>query len=420
MLNPDEESDDASSPFSFTTNRPTSLSLESSIRSANNHIRSRSSISSSRRTGSSLALSRRSSFNRIGKQSPFTGGSSTSLNLDTSRSSLSTVLSSVREGGGIAAHESKAHVLPRRRISKKHMANKKLIQIAIRRKVTKRPKQEESPSSSNGNSKLHIKYLEAGLRAKLMLAPSIFSLYNSLISKHNRNNILLVSGNDVFSQETKTDEDHHKSKNKTKLNGKSFQLIDNNLVDLSGYSNKILQTLNLSKAAENEKTKNAKNWPTFNSMDTAVRSLFGITEYTLVRVTRSASKYPEGSAILKLETARPGDFSLIDDFEFTDEFVHSIGKINEAPDNLFIKKLVARPRYKSDMKIFLVPQIDNISIYIDARMLERDLINGVIDHATSFYNKSIYSTFDFNPVIEEYKKLANMSALEEMTESNND
>ncbi|MDN5809848.1 MAG: hypothetical protein L0H13_06915, partial [Staphylococcus equorum] len=202
---------------------------------------------------------------------------------------------------------------------------------------------------------------------------------------------------------------------------KPLQLIDNNLVNLAGYSHKVLLTFGQMK--DGGDSEEPSHLPTFNSLDTAVSSLFGISDYTLVRVTRSTSRDDEGSVILKLETARPGDYSLIDDEDFAEDMVHSIGKPNDIPSSLFIKKIVARPRYKSDMKIFLIPKIQDSSLYVDERMFERDLINGIMDVDQSPSIRSIFCTFKFDHILSLYKNLLSLTKLDEQRnekESNND
>ena len=110
-----------------------------------------------------------------------------------------------------------------------------------------------------------------------------------------------------------------------------MQLINNNVVDLNDYSNKLIRSF----------TNKANNTtPTFNSLDTALNTLFETKNFTLVRITRSTTDDVHGSSILKLETATPGDFNLIDDEENGDEMLHSLGKEGEVPNNLFSRKLL--------------------------------------------------------------------------------
>ncbi|GMG39640.1 unnamed protein product [[Candida] boidinii] len=53
--------------------------------------------------------------------------------------------------------------------------------------------------------------------------------------------------------------------------------------------------------------------PIYDSIEHAIREIFNLAEYSLIRVTRAAALEPEGAIVLKLETARPGDKHLNDD-----------------------------------------------------------------------------------------------------------
>lgn len=332
--------------------------------------------------------------------------------------------------------------------------------------------EEDQFNENNSTSKLHIKSLEAGLRVKLTFAPSLFSLYKSLTPNTNRKSNASVMNYDAYTKQSYAkvinedeealnaynrdindtnnakDEVVNKSGFKPKNNtlvSKLVQLIDSNLVDLTKTSNKVLKTFNLNQDSNNDSlpaSPNSKNnsfyqspdlvpsqkkrkpneaskkrdiSPTFNSLSTAVQSLFGITDYTLVRVTRSTTNDSEGSVLLKLETAKPGDYKLFDDNEYISEMAHSIGQKGSVPSNLFIKKIVARPRYKSDMKIYIIPKLDDISFYLDSRMFERDLFYGVIDFDSPL-SKKIYCNFEINEMIEKFRELLKLSEVEHQTE----
>lgn len=333
--------------------------------------------------------------------------------------------------------------------------------------------EEDQFNENNSTSKLHIKSLEAGLRVKLTFAPSLFSLYKSLTPNTNRKPNASVMNYDPDTKQafakvinedeealraynrhindtnTTKDEEFNKSGLKPKNNtlvSKSVQLIDSNLVDLTKTSNKVLKTFNLNqdissngsypsspksknnsyykspdpvpsqkKRKSNETSKKRDVSPTFNSLSTAVQSLFGITDYTLIRVTRSTTNDSEGSVLLKLETAKPGDYKLFDDNEYISEMAHSIGQTGSIPSNLFIKKIVARPRYKSDMKIYIIPKLDDISFYIDSRMFERDLFYGVIDFDIPL-SKKIYCNFEINEMVENFRELLKISEVEHQKE----
>lgn len=245
--------------------------------------------------------------------------------------------------------------LPKLMIKQKYLANKQFVKLALRHKL------------AGTSLKLHKRYLKAGLKVKLTLVNNLFSLYQYLIPYTLKRVI-----NPVF-EDSKIKDDIYSGGNHalTLVRAKLVQIIDSNLVDLKGYLNKVMLLALGVKV------------PTFNLLDTAVSLVFGVSEYSLVRVTRLALNDTEGLVVLKLETATPGDFSLIDSLEYLEEMVHSLGEPGDTPSNLFIKKIVARPRYKSDMKVFLVSKRIHCSLYLDERMLERDLVNGVVHVGTN-------------------------------------
>lgn len=199
---------------------------------------------------------------------------------------------------------------------------------------------------------------------------------------------------------------------------KRVRLIDNNLVNLAGVSSKVLKSFQVDKEHRGPTTPVSEGIEsddsrpgmvtTFNNLDTAVMSLFGTKTFSLVRVTRSSSNTSDGSVLLKLECAKPGDTRLVDDREFMEDMVASLGREGQTPNNLFIKKVVARPRYKSDMKIYIVPTDKKVSLYVDRRVFERDLINGVIemDCPTDRY---IYTTFPVDDIIQDVRNMLNRS-----------
>lgn len=325
----------------------------------------------------------------------------------------------------------------------------KLINIALRRKSTN--KKTANPESFG--LKLHLKLLEAGLRVRLILCPSVYEIYNQLIPitlqdshlYHLSYNTTLghlqaedVTGelytvrkrpavsylDGVNSCSKENDGKYLRSGSgfeglkwpeyanypvteagkallaPGKCISKRVRLIDNNLVDLAGVSTKVLKTLmydgsagSLLKNGSDMDGSNPNDMvTTFNMLDTAISSLFKIHKYSLVRVTKSASSNTEGLMLVKLETAKPGDPLLIDDKDFVEDMVASLGKPNQVPNNLFIKKVVARPRYKVDMKLYVTGSDRSLSLYVDPRSFERDLINGVID-LESPLDRDIYTTF---------------------------
>lgn len=196
---------------------------------------------------------------------------------------------------------------------------------------------------------------------------------------------------------------------------KRVRLIDNNLVNLAGVSSKVLKSFQVGKEhrlpqmpLSDDGDDRPEMVTTFNNLDTAVMSLFGIRTYSLVRVPRSSSNTSDGSVLLKLECAQPGDTRLVDDQEFMEDMVASLGKEGQTPNNLFIKKVVARPRYKSDMKIYIVPTDRKVLLYVDKRVFERDLINGVIDMDCP-PDRFIYTTFPVDDILLEVKEMLQKS-----------
>lgn len=409
-----------------------------------------------------------------GHMSYSSGDSSTSA---TSRLSLNSGSSSSSESSTSTPYNGKEKVnainqigsqatpgtnaIPRSKIQKKHLADRTFVKLAIRRKSNiKKPKilatnlisqnnkqfeQQTECNVSSPNSKLHVKSLEAGLRVKLTMAKNLISLYHSLIPFNSKKDIVPIFADtdarviegEIYDLNCKEEGNRGPFDKFTKraLHLKSVKLIDNNLVNLNGFSNKILQSFNL---VDDEKL--PKGLTTFNSLDTAVRTLFGFKDYSLIRVTRSTSDDLDGSVVLKLETAHRGDFKLIDEEEFMDEMIYSLGNKGDAPTNLFIKKVVARPRYKSDMKIYLIGQKLDCSIYTDERMFERDLFNGVIDINFALVKKEspiesgkvdyeqvmvkgdrdIFVTFPYREIIDEYQKLLRLSGVDDTAKNKNE
>lgn len=280
--------------------------------------------------------------------------------------------------------------IPKSRINPKFLINKDIIKISLRSKsVSKtRPLYESY-------SKLHLKSLKVGLRIRLTLAPSLVSLYRNLSPSVSTKKVRIINPTNakITSSIDFADED-------TLLVSKSVQLVDSSLVNILGISSKTLQSL--------KKKPDGEQYPIFNSLDTAIQSLFGIAEYTLVRVTRSTTNDLDGSTLLKLESANPGNAWLMDHEEFLEEMSFSLGNIGETPSNLFIKKICARPRYKADMKIYFVPKRSYNSLYVDERMLERDLISGVVD-CENITQREILTAFNYRPIWNEITHLIKLS-----------
>ncbi|KAG5420427.1 hypothetical protein I9W82_002308 [Candida metapsilosis] len=315
--------------------------------------------------------------------------------------------------------------MPKSRINRRILGSKSFVKFAIRRKYSTKKK-----ISDTRQSKLHIKSLKAGIKIKLTKCDNLINLYHCLIPFTDERKIYCLFDDALSTSEYNQIVDDYDAVNDQKqqnininkyLVSESLQLIDNNVVDLNEYSNKIIKSFT---------SESGQTTPTFNSLDTAVNTLFGSKDFTLVRITRSTTDDVHGSSILKLETAKPGDFSLIDDEENSDEMLHSLGGQGEVPNNLFFKKIIARPRYKSNMKIYFIPSSQvNYSLYTDCRSFERDLYNGVIQvefedieegnkgedlytvdvknvqvKRVAGYERNVYCTFPIEDVLLRFKK----------------
>ncbi|CAX40144.1 conserved hypothetical protein [Candida dubliniensis CD36] len=304
--------------------------------------------------------------------------------------------------------------LPKSKVNKNILASKKFVKLAIRRKYsTKKTKTDTK------QSKLHIKSLKAGIKVKMTLSKNLFSLYHCLIPfTDDRTMYTLFKDESSINQMTNL----NSSVSEKTLISRGLQLINNNVVDLNDYSNKLIRSFT---------SKGNNSTPTFNSLDTALNTLFETKNFTLVRITRSTTDDVHGSSILKLETATPGDFNLIDDEENGDEMLHSLGKDGEVPNNLFFKKIIARPRYKSNMKIYFIPEVANYSLYTDERMLERDLYNGIIQlefenndlndlsvKRSKGYSRNVFCSFCYDGVLRDYKKSLLENDIAEVSPSN--
>ena len=347
--------------------------------------------------------------------------------------------------------------LPKSRIHKHILSNKSFVKLAIRGKTAKKELSDSRSGSRSGSKssstsgpsfktrttdgptsstlsamsstssnnlnphilndsskgKLHVRSLESGLRVKLSLIPSLVSLYHHLVpfTHKQKQAIPVIPSTDLSIVEGNkpTVAQKYGSNPKQTLASQSVKLIDNNLVDLSGLSKKVLKSFSLT-----NDTDTLDSLTTYNSLNTAIHSAFRIKEYSLVRVTRSTTDEDSGSIVLKLETAHPGDCKLVDDPNFVEEMLYSLGNHLDDPSNLFIKKVVARPRYKSDMKIYLIPQRISCSLYINERMFERDLFNGVIEfnyenNTITNGDKDVFVTFPHQHIIDEFQRMMEMS-----------
>lgn len=135
---------------------------------------------------------------------------------------------------------------------------------------------------------------------------------------------------------------------------------------------------------------------TFRSVDEAVKESFGDIDYTFVRVTRASAHEKRGPVVLKMETVMPGDAHLIRDQ--TKKTRNSIGRPGERPSSLFIKKAVASPRYKSDMKIYIIPKCAPTVVYADLEFMQQELSSGALKLEQGLRNVFCASNSDGLPI----------------------
>lgn len=296
----------------------------------------------------------------------------------------------------------------RSKVHSKLLKNTKLVDIALRKKSSSR----KGSSLDVSGLKLHMKLLGAGLRVRLVLCPSIYDIYHRLTPNTSRNDRLYKVSFDPKLRSLVSSDVSLQAGQAELLRGeaigKRVRIIDNNLVDLAGVSSKVLKALSNDRSPDMSED-DGSFVTTFNELDTAIMSLFKVPQYTLVRVTRSASSNSEGSVLGKLETAKPGDPGLIDDREFVDDMVASLGRSLQAPNNLFIKKIVARPRYKVDMKLYIVPADTDVLVWVDQRIFERDLVNGVLDFDDD-PGRDVYTIFQPDAILDKVRDLLARSA----------
>jgi hypothetical protein len=79
-----------------------------------------------------------------------------------------------------------------------------------------------------------------------------------------------------------------------------------------------------------------------------------------------------------------------------------IGRLGDRPTTTFLKKRVARPRYKSDMRIYLIPRSLPCVIYCEPRMFKRDLLRGFLNLNQA--DRSVVISFDYNELLKELEK----------------
>jgi hypothetical protein len=257
----------------------------------------------------------------------------------------------------------------------------------VGRRGSKNRKQKTPYNKLAGLSKLQGRPLSKQTTVRLTLVPTLGILYSLLMSDTMRKPLQVLKYSDEKDAESKIYK----------------ELSTKNTV--SGFSNMLNFQMARIIDDPNVSLNTDTDVPEFNTIDEAVCDLFGITEYSLIRITRAAATEVGGSVVLKIETAMPGYFYLMDDEEdiVTVEknkelYRDFIGFIGDRPTTAFLKRYVARPRYKADMRIYLIPKVMESAIYCSDRIFKRDLLCGFLDLERG--ERSIISAFGYQDFLE--------------------
>ncbi|GMM44103.1 hypothetical protein DAPK24_006780 [Pichia kluyveri] len=173
------------------------------------------------------------------------------------------------------------------------------------------------------------------------------------------------------------------------------------------------------------------NCPVYKSINKAVKEIFKLEEFTFLRITRAAAFEKTGAIVLKMETAKPND-KWLDDDEFDlrllyKSFTEKEKQYNEGGENstdidiiptpqpfslektsndeittTFLKKKIARPRYKSNMRIYLIPRISDVILYTKESMLRRDIVNGTLNLNDQSDPRMIITAFNYENILREF------------------
>lgn len=273
-----------------------------------------------------------------------------------------------------------------------------LVQLA-RRRTSRSSKEKFSHRKATGYSRPQGRPLSKETTVRLTLVPTLGILYSLLVSDSMRKPLKVLKYSNEKGSVSITDE----------------ELSTRNAV--SGFSS--LLNVQPVKFVEdiNSSPKGHSKVPQFSSIDEAVYNLFGISEYSLIRVTRAAASEIGGSVLLKLETAMPGNLYLNDDDEEDfrsiqlnkEMYQETLGIMGQRPSTTFLKKKVARPRYKADMRIYLIPRAITCAIYCEPRIFKRDLLRGFLNMNTG--ERSIISAFDYGDFLHDLKSEGNAELL---------
>lgn len=279
-----------------------------------------------------------------------------------------------------------------------------IVQLARRRRSSKSKEKQQQQRKNSALTRPQGRPLSKETKIRLTLVPTLGILYSILVSDTMRKTLKILKY---------SNEDHS-------LTNTNEELSTGNVI--SGFSSLLnVKTARFSEDGLNySPDEKQSTTPKFNSIDEAVFSLFGLNDYTLIRVSRAAATEVGGSVLLKIETAMPGYLYLNDDededfktVEENQEMYHeAIGSKGDRPSTTFLKKKVARPRYKSDMRIYLIPRINSCAIYCEKRMFKRDLLRGFLN--MNNLDRSIIVAFDHEEVIDELERESHGDLIKKM------
>lgn len=335
--------------------------------------------------------------------------------------------------------------------AKQKLKKQKLVKIALRKRCYKRKRKLVSGKTRtninnalfDGNSKHQGRKSRIGrplnprTRIKLTLVPNLMSLHSLLVSTHKTQDItILTKGNftkDMVAEELNMDPTvewkFRPNQHGEVFPGQAHTLIlvdkgyklknEESRVHVSSYLYPGAIGLEYTKMHADDETRfsgcdengNAKLMPPhqtvipiYDDFALAVSEIFHIKAFSLVRVTRAAAFERTGAIVLKLETAHPGDLQLNDEDEIVDNGRNNedgrnyLGKQGDPITTAFIKKRIARPRYKADMRIYFIPRDTNTVLYSSEAMLERDLLNGILSPTAE--KRLVICAFDYHPLLQ--------------------
>lgn len=266
-------------------------------------------------------------------------------------------------------------------------ARMSFVQLLIRRKTGATSQGFATPGQPPKRHR--TKLPEAVSRVQLTLVPLLCLLLFALTPRHPRE-LLFVMLVDPYHPEYS----HHEAAGVYQEH-EGFQLLMVLLIDPSLRANLAHSTQSAAGTPQTHQ---------FQLMDQAMQATFQTSQYLLLRITRAALTEPGGLVLLKVETARPGDRWLLDNEEVDTKFALGIGNRGDPPTTRFIKNVLARPRYKAGMKVYVLPYQVLALLYADELMFRRDLVNRVVD--VHLPGRLVMCTFDWQPLVHEFRQIA--------------